>query len=230
MIKLTDEILDSLKKCRLFKNAGNFESILNFLQNSREIEIKALSPQNQLFRMDETAERAGIIISGKISVEKLLSNGESLSIAYKTKGDLIGEAAVFTVSKKYPCQLTAVMDSKVLLLTRNAVLELLQKDKIILENYLTELSTMTFALQNKVELLSHSGIAEKVAFFLLEKSRETGSTVIPLPDSVTSFASFLNVSRTSLHREMKKLENTGAVKISRKQIEILDKSKLELFL
>ncbi len=227
LFKSDDEILESLKKCKLFKNIENTEEVLNFLQANKEVELKNLTSQNQIFRMGEEAQNAGIIISGKISVEKFLTNGERLSIAYKSSGDLIGEAAIFTLAKKYPCQLTALENSKVLLISRNAILDLLQKDKAILENFLTELSTMTFALQNKVELLSHSGITEKIAFFLLEKSRQTESSIIQLPESITNFASFLNVSRTSLHREMKKLENSGAIKISKKKIQILNKIKLE---
>ncbi len=229
MIKLTDEILESLKKCNLFRNIKNPEEILNFLQSNKEVELKQLRAQNVIFRMGEEAQKLGIIISGKIGVEKILNNGENLAIAFKTCGDLIGEAAIFTKVKKYPCQLTALTNSKIILIDRNATLELLQKDKTILENFLTELSTMTFALQNKVELLSHSGIAEKISFFLLEKSQQTGSTTIELPESITNFASFLNVSRTSLHREIKKLENSGTIKICKKQIQILDKKKLETF-
>ena len=71
------------------------------------------------------------------------------------------------------------------------------------------------------------GIAQKAAFYLLMQQRQTGSNVIPIPDSVSKWAMFMNVSRPSLHRELKKLEGQSFIHCSAHTIEILDAQGLE---
>ena len=71
------------------------------------------------------------------------------------------------------------------------------------------------------------GIAQKAAFYLLMQQRQTGSSVIPIPDSVSKWAMSMNVSRPSLHRELKKLEGQGFIHCNAHTIEILDAQSLE---
>ena len=76
---------------------------------------------------------------------------------------------------------------------------------------MAELATSTYMLQQRLELLSYSGIAQKAACFLLIQSRQTGKKVVRIPKSVSNWAMIMNVSRSSLHRELKKLETDGVV-------------------
>ena len=42
--------------------------------------------------------------------------------------------------------------------------------------------------------------------------RQSGKRVIRIPDSVSNWAMVMNVSRSSLHRELKKMETDGVIK------------------
>ena len=82
------------------------------------------------------------------------------------------------------------------------ILLLLQKNPQILKNFMAELATAAYMFQQRLELLSYSGIAQKAAFYLLMQQRQTGNTSVQIPDSVSKWAMSMNVSRPSLHREL----------------------------
>ena len=106
----------------------------------------------------------------------------------------------------------------------------MQKDVHILQNFTTEIASSTYMLQQRLELLSYSGIAQKAAFWLLMQVRQTGKTTVQIPDSMSRWAMAMNVSRPSLHREMKRLEEEGIIRYAGKSIEVLDQDGLQAVL
>ena len=89
------------------------------------------------------------------------------------------------------------------------------------------IASATYMLQQRLELLSYSGIAQKAAFWLLMQIRQTGKTAVKIPDSMSRWAMIMNVSRPSLHREMKKLEKDGIIRYTGKIIEVLNPDELQ---
>lgn len=109
-------------------------------------------------------------------------------------------------------------------------LGMMQSDVVILENVVTAISTATAMFQERLELYSYHGIAQKAAFWLLMMERKTGESLVTLPGSMTKWAKRLNVSRPSLHREIKKMEDLGLIKYDAPTIKIKDKSGLQSLL
>lgn len=97
----------------------------------------------------------------------------------------------------------------------------------ILENFTRELASAAYMLQQRLELFSYNGIAQKAAFWLLTRARQTGKDQVPVPGSVSKWALLLNVSRPSLHRELKRLEEEGMISYSPPVIKILDAKALQ---
>ena len=89
------------------------------------------------------------------------------------------------------------------------------------------IASATYMLQQRLELLSYSGIAQKAAFWLLMQIRQTGKTAVKIPDSMSRWAMIMNVSRPSFHREMKKLEKDGIIRYTGKTIEVLNPDELQ---
>ena len=92
---------------------------------------------------------------------------------------------------------------------------------------MAELATATYMLQQRLELLSYSGIAQKAAFYLLIQARQSGNHAIRIPGSVSNWAMIMNVSRSSLHRELKKLEADGIISYDPPTIKIHDPEALQ---
>ena len=180
-----------------------------------------------IFHLMENANRIGIILEGNAQVQKPFPNGSQINVSVRKAGELIGPAAVFSKSQKYPCDVVALDSATILFFQREDILLLLQKDLRIMKNFISELATASFMLQQRLELLSYNGIAQKAAFYLLIQARQSGKNVIRIPGSVSNWSMVMNVSRSSLHRELKKLEADGLISYAPPVIEILDFDALQ---
>ena len=180
-----------------------------------------------IFHLMENANRIGIILEGNAQVQKPFPNGSQINVSVRKAGELIGPAAVFSKSQKYPCDVVALDSATILFFQREDILLLLQKDLRIMKNFISELATASFMLQQRLELLSYNGIAQKAAFYLLIQARQSGKNVIKIPGSVSNWAMIMNVSRSSLHRELKKLEADGLIAYAPPVIEIHDFDALQ---
>ena len=181
-----------------------------------------------VFHLMEDADRIGIILEGRVQAQKpFFPNGSQINVSIRNPGELIGPAAVFSQGQKYPCDIVSLEPAAIMIFRREDILLLLQKDLRIMKNFMTELATATYMLQQRLEMLSYSGIAQKAAFYLLIHARQSGSNVIRIPDSVSNWAMIMNVSRSSLHRELKKLEADGIITYDPPTIEIHDPEALQ---
>ena len=57
--------------------------------------------------------------------------------------------------------------------------------------------------------------------------RQTGSATVPVPESVSKWAMLMNVSRPSLHRELRRLEQQGIISRSAAAITIQNEEALQ---
>ena len=180
-----------------------------------------------VFHLMEDANSIGVVLEGRVQAQKPFRNGSEINVSIRNPGELIGPAAVFSRSQKYPCDVVSLEPVTIMMFRREDILLLLQKDLRIMKNFMAELATATYMLQQRLELLSYSGIAQKAAFYLLIHTRQSGKNVIRIPDSVSNWAMIMNVSRSSLHRELKKLEAEGIISYDPPTIEIHDLERLQ---
>ena len=180
-----------------------------------------------IFRLMEPAENVGIILEGRVEAQKSFSNGSQVNVSVREAGEVIGPAAVLSKSRKYPCDIVSLEPVSIMMFRREDLLGLMQKDVRILENLTTEIASATYMLQQRLELFSYSGIAQKAAFWLLMQARQTGSGKVRIPGSVSKWALQMNVSRPSLHRELKRLEEQSVISYAPPFIIILDPDALQ---
>lgn len=189
--------------------------------------IQCYDKGETVFHLMEDANRIGVVLEGRVQAQKPFPNGSQINVSIRNPGELIGPAAVFSRSQKYPCDVVSLEPVTIMMFRREDILMLLQKDLRIMKNFMAELATATYMLQQRLELLSYSGIAQKAAFYLLIHTRQSGNNVIRIPDSVSNWAMIMNVSRSSLHRELKKLEAEGIISYDPPTIEIHDPERLQ---
>ena len=187
----------------------------------------ALSVGEESFSDREPATRIGIILEGQVEAQKAFPNGSQVNVSVRNPGEMIGPAAVFSKSRTYPCDIVSLDPVTVMLFRRDDVLTLMQKDLRILENFTTEIASATYLLQQRLELFSYSGIAQKAAFWLLIQARKTGKDKVRIPGSISKWAMLMNVSRPSLHRELRKLEESGIITYAPPMITIIDTDSLQ---
>ena len=179
--------------------------------------IQCYDKGETVFHLMEDANRIGVILAGRVQAQKPFPNGSQVNVSVRNPGEMIGPAAVFSKSQKYPCDVVSLEPTTIMM----------QKDLRIMKNFMAELATATYMLQQRLELLSYSGISQKAACFLLIQSRQSGKNVVRIPESVSNWAMVMNVSRSSLHRELKKLEMDGIITYDPPTIEIHDNEALQ---
>ncbi len=180
-----------------------------------------------IFRLMEPALRIGVILEGRAEAQKIFPNGSQVKVSAKGPGDMIGAAAAFSRIRRYPCSIVSLGPSTVMMVQRDDLLGLLQKDARMLEHFITQISTAAYMLQQRLELFSYSGIAQKAACWILMQARQTGKATVCVPGSVSNWAMMLNVSRPSLHRELTRLERSGIISCDPPAITILNEGALQ---
>ena len=217
-----------LEKSTLFQ--GVEANVLRGYLEETPHHIQCYDKEETIFHLMDPALRIGIILEGRVEAQKSFSNGSQVNVSVRGPGEMIGPAAVFSKSQRYPCDIVALEPATLMMLRKEDLLSLMQKDVKILQNFTTEIASATYMLQQRLELLSYSGIAQKAAFWLLMQVRQTGKTAVQIPDSMFRWAMIMNVSRPSLHREMKKLEEEGIIRYEGKNIYVLDPDGLQAVL
>ena len=214
-----------LMKCSLFSGIPP-EDLAKILEKV-PYHIQTFEKGETVFHLMEEASRIGLVLEGRVQAQKPFPNGSQVNVSVRGPGKVIGAAASFSAARRYPCDVVALEPARVLMIRRQDMLVLLQKDIRIMERFMAELATSAFMLQQRLELLSYSGIAQKAAFYLLIHARQSGRTRIEIPGSVSSWAMVMNVSRPSLHRELKKLEEKKIISYAPPFIDILDPGALQ---
>ncbi len=217
-----------LEKSTLFQGVEAY--VLRGYLEETPHHIQCYDKEETIFHLMDPALRIGIILEGRVEAQKSFPNGSQVNVSIRIPGEIIGPAAVFSKSQRYPCDIIALEPATLMMLRKEDLLSLMQKDVKILQNFTTEIASATYMLQQRLELLSYSGIAQKAAFWLLMQVRQTGKTAVQIPDSMSRWAMIMNVSRPSLHREMKKLEEEGIIRYERKNIYVLDPDGLQAVL
>ena len=213
-----------LERSSLFKGLSSKE-LRGYLESVPH-HIQCYDKEEIIFHVMGKADRIGIILEGRAEAQKPFPNGSQINVSVRNPGQMIGPAAVFAESHTYPCDVMAIEPVTVMMFRRPDLLQLMQKDIRILENFTTEIASATYMLQQRLELLSYSGITQKAAFYMLMQRRRTGSDQIRIPGSITKGSMIMNVSRPSLHRELKKLDDKGIIRYEAHTIEILDPKSL----
>lgn len=180
-----------------------------------------------IFHLMEPATKIGIILEGRVEAQKAFPNGSQINVSVRVPGEIIGPAAVFSKSRRYPCDIVSLEPVTIMMFRREDLLGLMQKEVRILENLTTEIASATYMLQQRLELLSYNGIAQKAAFWLLMQARQTGSNKVRIPESVSKWSMQMNVSRPSLHRELKRLEDQSIISYAPPVITILNSDALQ---
>ncbi len=206
-----DDIIDACCHCEIFKSLDKAK-IKNTL-SKLEHQIRQYDKNEFICREDQLSVNIGIIIYGQIEVQKNLASGNNLCILYKNKGDAFGGAVVFSSKALYPCDVFSRDKSKVFFINKQNIF-LMCKNPVISENLLKCFANRIIYFEKRLELFAYSSIQKKIAFFLLDEMRTNNNPIIRLPFSKKSWAEYLNVSRPSLCRELKKLSNGNMIEVN----------------
>lgn len=220
-----EKYIDELVKCVLFKGVDKDE-IINILNR---ISYKIIGYKNgQVIAIEgEDCNSLGIILKGRIEIQKIFPSGQVTTINNFKAGNIFGESLVFTDRHTYPATITAMEDAEIMFIRKEDIVKLCMLNAEILTNFVTVLSRRILMLNERLSNLSQDTIRKKIASFLLSEYRKQKSTTILLPYTRKKMAELLNVPRPSLSRELIKMKEEGLLDFNKNEIYILDIDLLE---
>lgn len=215
----------ALERCPLFSEVNNTEKIR--LISSISHKITKLKRNEILFDSLNKSEYIGIVLSGSIDIQKIFPDGKLIIIDRVKAPNLIAEESIFADYPYYPSTYCAGEDTDVLVIHKSEILNIFKMNPTVMSNYLRVVSNSNLLLKHRVAIMSMDSIFEKIAGYLLYDYKINNRLIISLPFSKKEWAEYMDISRTSLSRELKKMQDIGLIEFENLSIKILDLQGIE---
>ena len=206
----------NLRQIPIFKNLK--EKDLQILKENIKIEEKIYEKGSYIFKQGDVKGDLYFLKEGSILVAKFDSNGKrSIIQAFNNKA-IFGEVYAY-LNEPFDFSALVQKKSKILIIKefRNLINEFMPKSFLI--NYINLISKKCLVLSQKNQITNQFTLRQKIANFLLIEEK---NNKIELKQTREELADFLSTTRPSLSRELSNMADENIIKISGKDIYILD--------
>ena len=217
-----------LMQSTLFRNISEAELIQ--LLPCLSVHTKTYEAEKIILTQGETVDYLYIILEGTIEIAKENLSGNKNILSLLSPSQLFGEGIVCTHQRLSPVIATALTPVTLLLIPYERIVSGCKHNCSfhyrLIHNMMVLLGEKNYQLNTKMELLLLKGMREKLATYLLLESRKqkTHSFIISL--NRNQLADYLNVSRSSMCRELGRMQEEGIIEYYQNSFKLLDEKKL----
>jgi CRP-like cAMP-binding protein len=223
-----ENIIGLLKECTLFR--GMSEEEISRVLTGHLGRINRYSGDTLIAQAGEEVRSLQILLQGSVKGEMIDYTGKVIKIEDISPPRPLAPAFLFGKQNRYPVNITTGEEVVVLSIPRDRFLSMLQESEKVLVNFVNIVSNRGQFLSNKIKFLSFTTIKGKLAQYLLDLSRQTGSSSFVLPHSQSQLSELFGVARPSIGRAISELNRDGIFRTDGKRVEILDHSGLTSYL
>jgi len=163
----------------------------------------------EIYGENEPADYLYKVVSGAVRTYKVLNDGRRQIGSFYLPGDIFG----LEVGDEHTFSSEAVVDCKVLVIKRSALVSLAGRDNSVARQLWTMAAAELQRAQDHIMLLIKTA-QERVAGFLMEMSaRNSGASEVDLPMSRQDIADYLGLTIETVSRTLTQLENSGAIAV-----------------
>lgn len=214
--------LPILQKCTLFHDFDP-QAIIE-LMPCFGATVQEFLKGDLLCQAGEPQQAIGIVLNGEIQVQKEDYAGNRLIIGLFGPGELFGEVSAFAGLGHWPNNVLASSPGQVLFIPVNKISQPCGQTcgthQQLIRNMLSIVSGKALIMNNRLSFLKLKGMREKLAAFLYEQYRQTGSRTFLLPMNRDELADYLSVSRPSMSRELGRMCAEGMIDFYRSSFTI----------
>ena len=217
-MKVSKQDLDAILSCQLLRGIKE-ETALRVL-SSQDCKTCSVSAGELIMSPEDTDHRVGFLLRGKATI---LTPGQSKStlMRFLNKGEAFGVSRLFS-DTPFVSFVRAKSECRVLLISEDALLSLMESDTAFLRRYLSFLSERIQYLNRKITYLCAGSAERKLALYLLS----FGEDNVSLPLSLSALSELLDIGRASLYRAFSKLGEDGYIQKDGKVIRLLQREAL----
>ena len=212
------ETLEGIRKCPLFEGLTDNEVI--DLMHTVRYRVTRLYKGDFLFVAGEDCLHANILLDGEVVAYLEGASDRYIRMSTFHAGNMFAPAFLFAQVRRYPVTVQATTNTKVLRILSADFERLLELDSRLSKNFTIILSNLIAGLTKKVGMLLLS-VRDKIIFFLKEEQHRQQSNTIRLSMSRQELADHFGIQKYSLQRALNELQESGAIRIDGKTIEIL---------
>jgi len=214
-----------IEKCLLFSNIDG--EVREQLLSELSITTKKYKKGESVSFEGDNCDHLSIIMDGEVELQNILPSGRIFTLASLSKGDIFGEAILFSSKHQYPISITATKNVELANISKEEILKGFSINNKLMENYLSLLSNKLTMLNRRAKFLSLDSIRQKIATFLMNNYKMQNSTYVEIKMSRKSMAELMGIQRPSLSRELINMKNEGIVDFDKDMFKIIDLDKLE---
>jgi CRP/FNR family transcriptional regulator, dissimilatory nitrate respiration regulator len=216
-----------LKRCPLF--AGLKEEDLRRMMAVGS--LKQIGKKGILFGEGEEAKGFYVILSGKVKLYKISSEGKEQILHVVSAPDAFAEAALF-LEGSYPAFAEALADSQLLFFPKKDFVQLIERNPQLSINMIVSLSQFLRRFASLIEELSLKEVSSRVAKYLIDLSlksskEEKDRGEVELDSSKSQLASKLGTISETLSRTLTKMRAKRVIDVKKNRIRILNRKLLE---
>lgn len=171
----------------------------------------------------EVVEYLYLLIKGSVRAEMVSELGLTLHIEDITAPYPI--AAVFLVAEKniFPVDVTALDDVEIAIAKKELIIKQLAENQNFLHGFMMFNANRTLFLSERMRIFSQRSIKSKVAYYILQHSKENKFTFAM---SLSNLAAYFSVARPSLSRAISEMKNQKIITYKNGSGSILNVEKL----
>lgn len=216
------EWLEYLKRDRLLGSLGEETLRRKLLPLAAE---RCYTAEEELLRPQQTENRLGLILEGRVQILQLFPSGASSLMAVLRQGGLLGVDLVFTRTLSSPYHAVASEDTRVLYLP---AAPLTRPDPLTPEECLAVMRRALMILSHdnmkkhyRLTILSQRGLRQRVLAYLSMQAARRKSASFSIPFSREELASYLCVNRSALSHELRQMEQDGLIRFQKNRFTLL---------
>ena len=202
-----------LSKCSLFKNIKQTE--YSTLLQCINYHKKKFQTNEYVFLAGDEVSYVGVVISGSLEISKENAAGSKHIVDFIAPSHVFGEGIVCTAQRLSPVTVRAKEDSTILFIPYERLIRSCGNSCSfhiqLIQNMMMLLGEKNFILNRKIELLNLKGLREKLATYLLYEVQKQNSLTYQIIPNRNELAEYLNISRTSMCRELARMKELGII-------------------
>lgn len=161
-----------------------------------------------------------LLYEGKVRTHMVNGEGKQVTIEEIEAPRLLAPAFIFATDNRFPVNILTVTPCEVLVLNKEDFVGLMQKEPIVMQNFLRIISDRSIFLSQKLNSFALQNLKGRLAAYLLEREGQ---------HSQQEIADVLGVARPSLARVLAELVDEGCIRVERREIMIIDRKLLSKY-
>ncbi|MEA4887850.1 MAG: Crp/Fnr family transcriptional regulator [Clostridiaceae bacterium] len=216
------EWLPVLVQCPLFR--GLSQEKIEALMPCFTATVRSCGKGDILRAAGQMQTAIGLVLAGEVHIQQEDFSGNRLIIGVFSPGELFGEVSAFAGLGRWPNTVLASKDSHILFIPIEKISRpcsrVCDAHQTLIRNMLEIVAGKAIFMNNRISYLKRKSMREKLAAYLYDLYCQQDSEHLNLPLNRENLADYLNVSRSSMSREMGRMRNEGLIDFHRSSLVI----------